>query len=289
MAQLTIREFRRQFASVIDRRDEIVVVYSGIWTFGHRFGISPKQLPELLIEAMLEALGSGRTLLLPAYTYAYTGTRRFSPANSQPETGVLPVALLRDIRHVRTRSALNSFLALGPRAVELAEKVGESLWGEGSLKCLFERSHARMIVLGLPWKDACGYLHRIEEVCAVPYRYYKTFHGIWDEAGATKPWVETMYVRPLTLLPVFRWHMVDDLLRARGQIAVGGGEIHIESADAAEIVAAGAEILDDDKLALLVNRAEIAHWIETGKAAEIEQLRRAEPRALDYFDHQTRG
>ena len=34
MARLTLADFRRQFESVLDPSDRIVVVYSGIWTFG---------------------------------------------------------------------------------------------------------------------------------------------------------------------------------------------------------------------------------------------------------------
>jgi aminoglycoside N3'-acetyltransferase len=162
MSRLTIADFKRQFREVIDPRDSIVVVYSGIWTFGHRLGLPIAQIPVALIEAMLEEIGSDQTLLLPAYTYAYAGTRRYSPAGSAPETGVLPMALLKHFAHKRSRSALNSFLAIGRRAEELARIRGATLWGDGSLKAFFEGEHARMVVLGLPWKDACGFLHRIE-------------------------------------------------------------------------------------------------------------------------------
>ena len=64
MARLTLADFRRQFESVLDPADRIVVVYSGIWTFGHRFGLDLNTLPAALIETMLEAVGPNRTLLL---------------------------------------------------------------------------------------------------------------------------------------------------------------------------------------------------------------------------------
>ena len=284
MSRPTITEFKRRFRDVIDPRDSIVVVYSGIWTFGHRLGLPIAQIPVALIEAMLEEVGSDKTLLLPAYTYAYAGTRQYSPSESAPETGILPVTLLKHFDHTRTLSALNSFVAVGPRAKELASIGGATLWGEGSLKAFFEDQHARIVVLGLPWKDACGFLHRIEEASHVPYRYHKTFHGSWEESGGVKAWSETMFVRPLSLLPVFQWRLVDDLLRSRGGIRGGGGEIHLESADAADLVAAGLEILADDKLALLTNGDDIRDWIKHGKAVEIAELRQKEPRSLDYFD-----
>lgn len=284
MTRLTVEDFKRQFRDVVAPTDRIVVVYSGIWTFGHRFDVPVSRIASVLVEAMLEELSGDQTLAIPAYTYNYTRTRRFSPATSKPETGILPVTVHREFAHVRSRSALNSFLCIGPQAGRFETVKGQTLWGEGSLKALFQAEHARMVVLGLPWKDACGFLHRIEEVCDVPYRYHKTFHGTWDDAGKASAWSETMFVRPLNLLPVFQWSLVDQLLRSRGGIRASKGEIFTESADAGDLVKTGQDILSDDKLALIVNRSDITQWIDTGKRAEIDELRAKEPRALDYFD-----
>ncbi len=284
MSRLTIADFKRQFREVVGRGDRHVVVYSGIWTFGHRFGMAAQRVAYSLIEAMLEEMGSDQTLAFPAYTYDFARTRRYSPATSPPETGVIPNTVHQHFAHLRSKSALNSFLCIGPDAEKLVGLQGATLWGEGSIKAYFEASRARMVVLGLPWKDACGYLHRIEEVCGVPYRYHKTFDGTWVVGETTSTWSETMFVRPLEVLPIFQWQLVDDLLRRRGRVRSGAGEIFIESADAAELVEAGREILADDKLALIVNRAEIQNWIDFGKRGEIAALRASEPRALSYFD-----
>jgi hypothetical protein len=246
--------------------------------------MAAQQVARSLVEAMLEEMDSNQTLAFPAYTYDFTRTRRYSPARSVPETGVIPTTAHQHFVHLRSKSALNSFLCIGPQAERLAGIRGATLWGEDSLKAHFEAARARMVVLGLPWKDACGYLHRIEEACGVPYRYHKTFHGTWEDHGIASAWSETMFVRPLHVLPIFQWRLVDDLLRRRGRIRAGGGEIFIESADAGELAEAGREILADDKLALIVNRAEIQHWIDFGKHGEIAALRASEPCALDYFN-----
>ena len=284
MARLALADFRRQFEAVLDPADRIVVVYSGIWTFGHRFGIDLKALPAALIETMLEAVGTQRTLLLPAYTYAYAGTRRFAPAKTPPETGVLPETVFRQFDWLRTRSAFNSFFAVGPQAEGLAAIQGQTIWGEGSLKAHFEHAHARMVVLGVPWKDACGFLHRIEESCLVPWRYFKTFPGVWEDERGETPWVESIYVHSRTLMPECRWDLPDKLLRSRGGIRSSPGEILIESADAAELVASGRELLADDPYRLVINVDQVRHWVAHDKAREIEEMRRADPRTTAYLD-----
>lgn len=289
MSRLTPDQFRRCFDEVIDPADEIVVVYSGIWTFGHQFGLPARDVPRMLIEQILESIGPARTLLLPAYTYAFTRTRQYSPRTSAPETGVLPVACLAQCDCLRTKSALNSFLAMGPAAPELAPVVGQTLWGEGSLAALFEHRHARIVVLGIPWKDACGFLHRIEEAALVPYRYHKTFNGRWIDSEESRPWAETMYVRPLNCMPVFRWSQVDERLKARHRMRSAPPAVFIESADAADIVAAGLEIVAGDPYALLENAAEVRAWVRDHKAGEISALRMQEPAALEFYDRTHAG
>lgn len=284
MARLTLTDFRRQFESVLGPGDHIVVVYSGIWTFGHRFGIDLKTLPAALIETMLDAVGPNRTLLLPAYTYGYSGVRRFSPTKTPPETGVLPDTVFKKFHWVRTRSAFNSFFAIGPQAVELAAIRGETIWGKGSLKAHLDRAHARMVILGVPWKDACGFLHRIEECCMVPWRYFKTFPGIWEDERGETPWIESIYVHSRTLMPECKWDMPDQLLRARGGIRTSPGEILIESADAAALIDSGRDLLSDDPYRLVINVDEVRRWVEYEKAREIDEMRRADPRAASYLD-----
>ena len=284
MSRLRPEEFRRWFAEVVQPADEVVVVYSGIWTFGHQFALPIQDVPRMLIDRMLEAIGPHRTLLLPAYTYAYTRTRVYSPKESVPETGVLPQACLRQFPCIRTRSALNSFLAIGPKAEQLAQVIGATLWGEGSLKWMLEKMHARMVTLGIPWKDSLGFLHRIEEAGNVPYRYYKTFKGHWMEGSQSCSWSETMYVRSIEVMPVFTWAKVDELLRSKNRIRKAAGSVFMESADAADIIEAGLEIIADDPYAMIENDEAVRNWVRYRKATEIEDLRIKEPSALAYHD-----
>lgn len=289
MKKYDIDGFRRWFAQVIDPADDCVVVYSGIWTFGHKFGIPVKEVPRLIVEQILEAVGPQRTLLFPAYTYSFARTRVYSPRELVPETGVLPQAVLENFPALRTPSALNSFLAMGPRAEEFSRIVGDTLWGDGSLKCALEKMNARMVTLGLPWKDSLGFLHRIEEAAAVPYRYFKTFHGHWQENNQSKPWAETMYVRSIEVVPEFEWAKVDRRLREKGRITTADAPVFIESAGAADIVATGLDLLADNPYSLLTNEMEVRAWVNTRKTFEMEALRAAEPTSLEYSDRLNRA
>ena len=99
-----------------------------------------------------------------------------------------------------------------------------------------------------------------------------------------RPWAETMFVRSLDVVPVFVWSKVDELLRARSQIHSAKAPVFLESADAADIVGAGLDIISDDPYALLANPEVVRNWVINGKDSEIDMLRAAEPKALDWWD-----
>jgi aminoglycoside 3-N-acetyltransferase len=270
--RLGVPEFERALARAIVPEDRVVVMFSGIWTFGPRFDAPPDELPRILLDAILRHLGPGRTLLLPTYTYAYTRTRRYDPATARPETGVLPTEFLFGHPSRRTPSAMNSYAVAGPDTAEVMGLRGASLWGAGSVMEWLEQRNARLCVLGLPWEKACAFLHRMEEVARVPYRYYKRFPGAWVEDGQERPWTERMYVRSLVTPARYRWETVSGALRAAGRIRSGSDGLLLESALAGDIAATGLELLAHDPYALLTNPGTVRDWVRDGKAAEIAAL-----------------
>lgn len=284
MNRITKEDFQNALAEVILPSDRIIVVYSGIWTFGHRFRVDRDNLPRLLLDVMLKFCGPKRTLALPTYTNYFARDRRYNPVNSKPETGILPETFLRQYQAARSLSAMNSFAAIGPKADKIAGMKGETLWGKGSVKEYLENVNARIVVIGLPWEIACGFFHRMEEVAKVPYRYFKTFHGIRVEDGQESFWSETMYVRPENCPTLFCWNRVSDQMRAKEQILSGTKGFVLESALAQDITNTGLEMLVDDPYVIVDNVEEVREWVQYGKQAELEELREKEPAALTYHD-----
>lgn len=279
---MTSNDFKNVLQEVILPSDRVVVVYSGIWTFGHLFEANPRTLPVLLLDTLLEFCGRERTLVFPTYTNSFARTRRYDLLNSMPETGVLSTTFLHRYGAARSLSAMNSFAAIGPAADTLARMKGETLWGKSSVKEYLENVNARIVMLGLPWSLACGFLHRMEEVAQVPYRYYKTFHGVRIDGGRESPWAETMYVRPLRCPIVFCWERVVDRMWARGLMLSGSPQFVLKSALAKDITSIGLQLLADNPYAVLVNEAEVREWVQNGKQLELEELKRSEPAALSH-------
>lgn len=261
MRRLDVGAFRDSLDRVVSADDRIIVVYSGIWTFGAMFATEPSHLPRMLLDAILDRW-SDRTVVFPTYTYAYAQTRRYDPVRTAPETGVLATEFLFGYPSERSPSALNSYAVMGPEATRLGEMIGSTLWGEGSVMAYLEAVNARICCLGLPWERACAFFHRMEEANAVPYRYYKAFPGIWVDGEVERPWNETMYVRRLDVPMSFRWSVVSEALRVQGHIRSGSSEFILESALAREITRVGSGLLREDPYALLANGAEVRDWVD---------------------------
>jgi len=275
--KISPKDFKRSLQDVIEPEDEVVLIYSGIWTFGHRFGEPPESLPQLILDCIEEVVGPHRTLLFPTYTYQYNSTGRFDIRISKPETGILPEVFFKRSGVLRSHSAINSFAIKGPKAASLITLKGKSIWGEGSLLEWMDRNSIRIINLGIPWAQSCGYFHRIEELAQVPYRFYKNFPGIFiDETGTHKIWEEAMFVRSLHVPPELDWDRVTFQMEKGGAVLKGKNpEIPIESELAHSIVTAGLETLQNNPYGIVVNVSEVSDWVENGgKEKEIALTQR---------------
>jgi len=279
--KFVIDDFVKALEEVIWPTDQVVIIHSGIWTFGHLLGVPISQVPDAILDAISGVVGEERTLLMPTFTLSYTKTRTFNLLETKPETGILGQALLKHTGALRTISALNSFAAKGPHSGFVRDLQGKTLWGEGTIWEWFEQVDARICSIGLPLLRAISIAHRAEEIAQVPYRYFKTFKGTWcDGRGNVKDWKETMFVRALAAR--LNYEPIVESLNKRSLVLTPKGRIPVESALSHDIVQVTLELLKGDPLIFVSNRGEICDWIKNERETEISQLSRGE-RSVNYL------
>lgn len=269
-ASLTEQDVYDTLSDVFTPDDEIIWISGGIWTFAHRSGWPVAQIAPRLLEIILAVAGTGRTILLSSYTFAYARSRRYDPIRSLPETGVLPQAALGHHAFRRTLKPINNYLVAGPRADEVMALPCTTAWGDDGVMGWVERTNARICMFGVPWHEACSFYHRGEARRAVPYRFYKRFPGVLmrdaEEIGLCE---ETLFVGSLNVRPDFDWSRVRRRMPALGEILAGRNPgIFAESATAATIIGACESILAEDPYGLLTNAAAVRYWIAEGRRAE---------------------
>jgi aminoglycoside N3'-acetyltransferase len=270
----SIDDVKAALRQVISPGDEVLLVYSGLFQFGHGFDGPLTTLPDRVVDAVDEVAGPERTLLFPTHTGYFARDRKYDPVRSRPETGAIADAFRHRAGAVRTMCPMDSYAVKGPRAGEVLNRPLSTIWGDDSVMAWLEEADARICLIGVPWKY-CGYHHRAEEVLQVPYRYYKRFHGTLTIDGADpRPIQSTAFVRSLDVPPGYHTAETTDRLRRRGHIrsAVQSG-LPIESARANDVLAACVDSLKDDSYAWCVNRDAVRRWVDDGgKDREVASL-----------------
>lgn len=271
---LSINQIAKYFDNVLDDSDELIVLHSGLWRFGHLLRPFSKVTLNQLIEAFLEVVGPNRTLLIPAYTGTYFPRHRcFDTVRTPPETGLLAKLASKNRVFNRTRSPMNSYLVKGPESEKILSAPCSTAWGKESIMSLLAERNGRFVIIGEVWHESCSYYHHAEELIGVPYRYYKCFQGeLYEDGFKIGNCQEVMFVKSLRA-------QIDDLyvgpeeeLKKRNLVKQSDAPFTVESALIGDITNVTCELLTDDPFMFIQNEQTVRRLIATGMRSEIESL-----------------
>jgi aminoglycoside 3-N-acetyltransferase len=272
---ITDKEFESALLEVIRPEDNVIVLYSGVWSFAHRFCAESDNVVRRIFDVINSVVGEERTLLLPAFTNGFVQTRKFDLSRDRSDcSGVLANHALHQPGFQRTRQPIHSYVVKGPKASEVLARTCTTAWGNDSVVAWMGEVNARIAPLGLPWHDACSVYHRIEEVLDVPYRYFKRFAGeLFGDGEKIGPCEEIKYCYSLNVRPDWDYSGVLPRMQALGGIRTCENPlIPLQSLDAETIYQATESLLKDDIYAYVSNREQVKAWVANGKEAEIAAL-----------------
>jgi aminoglycoside N3'-acetyltransferase len=228
-----------------------VVAYCGVFTIARALPEPLVEIPQRVLQCLLEAVGPERTLLMPVYTRGFVDGR--IDLEREPGTTGMVNELLRTMTGTRrTASAFFSFAANGPEAAVLADLRPIDAWGKGSVFEWIEQRNARIMVIGVPWAH-CSFLHRAEWNVGVPYRTRKMFAGIARIHGRDEPLRECLYVRSLDPLAENTWPELENILSTSGMRQVQLGRGHVGAMSARGLLAAIEPLLQENPFRFVKN------------------------------------
>lgn len=210
------------------RADEcdILFVHSDI-SFGHiAGGMKRKELMDALVGALLEMDDS--TIMFPTFTFSFCNREDYDRELSRTAMGMLPEYVRKRPDAYRTDDPIMSVTMLGDRT-GFEGMDGESSCGIGGIFHQLHRSgkQVKFLFFGTSPMKCFTYLHYVEEIKQVPYRYTRKFTGniITDGKAVSKS--VNVYVRYKDVQATLPAGFYDDLLH--GGIAkatvLGGSEI----------------------------------------------------------------
>ena len=151
---------------------------------------------DLVLDAVLAALGPEGTLVVPTFTYSFTKGEIFDRDLSPSTVGQLTEHFRRRADVLRSRHPLFSVAAHGPLAGAFATSATNDCFGPGTAFDLLYRRHGKIACLGCGF-DRITFVHYVEQRANVDYRYPKRFDGVIRHSGADEAMSVSYLVRDL--------------------------------------------------------------------------------------------
>ena len=277
-AKLTEDDFYRAVDDVVGPEDEVLVVFSGIYTFAHRFEWPPQETPGRLLDVLESITADRRTLVMPAYYFGFARTRMFDPQRTATDIGMLPDCAVKRSTLRRLEKPMNSYMVGGEKSDEFLNLPCRTAWGEDGAMAWLVKNKAKVLILGVPWHEACSIYHYAEELLNVPYRYHKRFSGELQRDGIPSgSCEEVMFSRPINAPVEWDHTQVYPRLLDAGVVTLGGhAGIPLEAARASDIADVTCEILTEDPYAYVTNSDAVKAWVGSEKDIEMDSLKKEE-------------
>ena len=155
---------------------DTVFTHSNIGYFDRpQEGSGPEDAFKAIFGAFRDILGDSGTLIVPTFSLSFCKCEPFDPGTTPSFCGVFPEMLRQIPDSIRSSDPLFSVAAIGPRARELTEDTPRDCFGRGSF---WERLlESNGMICNLNRDAGATFVHYIEKLLGVEYRYDKLFTG----------------------------------------------------------------------------------------------------------------
>ncbi|MBQ8982354.1 MAG: AAC(3) family N-acetyltransferase [Lachnospiraceae bacterium] len=173
---------------------DVLFVHSDI-SFGQLDpSVKRKELKELLLDALMEM--NVKTLMFPTFTFSFCNKEDYDVEHSVTAMGMLPEYVRNREDAYRTDDPILSVAIIGDRS-GFEKMIGRSSCGTGGI---FHQLHisgkkVKFLFFGTLVTHCFTFMHYIEEIKQVPYRYARPFDGTIIQNGIQTPKTVDVYVR----------------------------------------------------------------------------------------------
>ena len=190
---VTKSDIERIFDDIGISQSGILYVHTGL-SFGQlNRDLSRNELLTEIWEAFLSKMPS--TILMPTYTFSFCNNEKFEVETSRSSMGALNEYVRKLPGSHRSTDPLLSNTAVG-LDLDLVKNLGNSSMGENStFYKLSKRKNVKFLFFGVELGDCFTFMHYLEYVKQVPYRYIRNFNGQISESGFTWDDTHDLFVR----------------------------------------------------------------------------------------------
>lgn len=153
----------------------------------------------VLLDSIIDIIGPAGTILVPTFNWDFCKGKTFDIRKSPSQTGSIgKVALKRD-DFKRTQHPIYSFAVWGSGADELVAMENRSSFGADGPFAWCRYHNTKNVFIDVECQHSYTFVHYVEEMIGVPYRYLKNFTaGYIDADGNKSERTYCMHVRSLS-------------------------------------------------------------------------------------------
>lgn len=221
-------------------KNDTILVHSDLTAFGKLALFDRERFMQTFVDILEASTG---TLIMPTFTYSFCNGEVYDVQNSPSTVGALTEYFRTQPGVLRTLHPIFSFALKGDPSFQ---KVTMDSFGSGSLFDHLRLVKGKLVFLGTSLQ-ACTFIHHVEQMHGIPYRYMKTFPGTIKNGSQTFQTEATFFVRYLdrnVILDLSRFsdHLLEKNLMKK--ISLGTGSLFVVDADL--LYAEGCRLLDQN-------------------------------------------
>jgi len=163
-----------------------------------QINLNVKNKVNYLINEILDYFSNSGTVIVPTFTYSFTKNKKFDIKNSPSETGLFSEVFRRNPRVSRTKHPIFSFGVFGKFSSNLLNCRIDDCFGKNSVFDLLYKFNGKIVCLGCDI-ERITFMHYIEQIYGVSYRYFKRFEGVIYEKNKKNKISTTYFIRKLKL------------------------------------------------------------------------------------------
>ena len=206
---------------------------------------------DLVLDAVLAALGPAGTLVIPTFTYSFTKGEVFDHEHSPSTVGQLTERFRQRPDVLRSPHPLFSIAAQGPLAPAFAASAAGDCFGPGTAFDLLHRHGGKIACLGCGF-DRITFVHYVEQRAHVDYRYPKRFDGVIRQDGVEIEASVSYLVRDLARDTPCDLTRLKHRLQASGRLRSGAvGRVGLLAVTTHDFLEAADALLAEDPAALI--------------------------------------
>ena len=218
-----------------------------------------EQRLDLLIQAMEAAIGPSGTLVIPTFSYSFTKAETFDVLHTPSSVGMVSERFRVLPGVCRSADPIFSVACKGPRAEELCGLPVNECFGPTSVFAALHEMNAQIIDLGCSMSRGGTFVHYVETVHGVDYRYNKVFSGKTILANGQSSECSVIYnVRDLNRRSDADLRRLQERLTREKKLRTAElGRSRIHTVSARDLFDTACTMLDEDPVSLIAEGAEI--------------------------------